>query len=218
MRNPWLDIPLADYEAHMALPAIGQSRLIADQLDIVVRTYSPSSVAILGCAGGNGFDRLPGTGVSRVVGVDINPRYVEEARQRHGGRIPGLELHVADIQESVSLFEPVDLIYLALVLEYVDVTRTMSALRRHCKPNGVLVVLLQVPHERMTSVSPSPYTTLRLLEPTMHLLSPEELQRQAVQAGLTPEGSRTISSPAGKRFSVQAFRFDHGVSPSGATV
>jgi hypothetical protein len=36
MRNPWLDIPLADYEGHMALPAIGQSRLIADQLDTLV--------------------------------------------------------------------------------------------------------------------------------------------------------------------------------------
>jgi hypothetical protein len=26
-RNPWLDIPLGDYEAHMALPAVGQSQL-----------------------------------------------------------------------------------------------------------------------------------------------------------------------------------------------
>ena len=43
MRNPWLDIPLGDYEAHMALPAIGQSQLIADQLDILVRRYAPSS-------------------------------------------------------------------------------------------------------------------------------------------------------------------------------
>jgi DNA-binding transcriptional ArsR family regulator len=52
MRNPWLDIPLADYEAHMALPTIGQDRLIADHLSALIRTYEPSSVAILGCAGG----------------------------------------------------------------------------------------------------------------------------------------------------------------------
>src|SRR5688500_18466072 len=25
MRNPWLDIPLRDYEGHMALPSIGQA-------------------------------------------------------------------------------------------------------------------------------------------------------------------------------------------------
>lgn len=46
MRSPWLDIPLGDYQAHMALPAIGQLQLIADQLNILVRTYAPSSVAI----------------------------------------------------------------------------------------------------------------------------------------------------------------------------
>jgi SAM-dependent methyltransferase len=217
MRNPWLDIPLADYEAHMALPAIGQARLISDQLDLAVRTYSPSSVAIIGCSGGNGFDRLPGTGVSRVVGVDINPCYVEEARQRYAERIPGLDLHIADIQTSVSLFEPVDLIYVALVLEYVDVSRALSALRRHCKPNGVLVVLAQMAHERMTSISPSPYTTLRLLEPAMHLVVQEEFQRHATRAGFTPEGSNTILSPAGKQFCVQAFRFDCVVPPGGSS-
>ena len=52
MCNPWLDIPLGDFEAHMALPAIGQAQLIADQLDILVRTYGPSSVAVLTVAHG----------------------------------------------------------------------------------------------------------------------------------------------------------------------
>jgi SAM-dependent methyltransferase len=205
-RNPWLDIPLEDYEAHMALPAIGQSQLIADELDILVRTYAPSSVAILGCAGGNGFERLIDTGVSRVVGVDINPHYIEEARQRHDGRIPGLELFVEDIQTSARIFEPVDLIYAALVFEYVDVARTMSVLRRHCKPNGILAVLTQVPHETLPEVSPSAYTSLRLLEPGMHLLSYEELQRCATQTGFTPDDSRNILSPGGKQFTVETFR------------
>ena len=125
---------------HMALPAIGQSQVIADQLDILVRTYAPSSVAILGCAGGNGFERLIDTSVSRVVGIDINP----QANNRRGtaarreGRVPGLKLVVGDIQTSAWRFEPVDFIYAALVFEYVDVARTMSALRRHCTPNGIL--------------------------------------------------------------------------------
>ena len=206
MRNPWLDVPLADYEAHMALPAIGQSQLIADQLDVLVRTYAPSSVAILGCAGGNGLERLIDARVSRVVGVDINPHYIEEARQRYDGRVPGLELFVADIQTSEWLFEPVDFIYAALVFEYVDVVRTMRVLRRHCNPKGILAVLSQVPHETLPEVSPSPYTTLRLLEPRMHLLSHEELQRHARQMGFTPEDSRNILSHGGKHFTVDTFR------------
>jgi trans-aconitate methyltransferase len=206
MRNPWLDIPLGDYEAHMALPAIGQAQLIADQLDILVRTYGPSSVAILGCAGGNGFERLVDTSVSRVVGVDINPQYIEEARQRYAGRVPGLEWVVGDIQTASRLFEPVDFIYAALVFEYVDVASSMSFLQRHCKPKGVLAVLSQVPHETLPEVTPSPYTSLRLLEPRMQLLSHEELQQYATQTGFTPDDSRNVLSPGGKQFTVETFR------------
>jgi ubiquinone/menaquinone biosynthesis C-methylase UbiE len=205
-RNPWLDIPLGDYEAHMALPAIGQSQLIADQLDILVRTFAPSSVAILGCAGGNGFERLIGTSVSRVVGVDINPQYIEEARRRYAGRMPGLELIVGDIQTASGLFESVDFIFAALVFEYIDIARSMTVLRRHCKPNGVLAVLSQVPHETLPEVTPSPYASLRLLEPGMHLLSHEELQRHATQTGFMPEDSRHVLSPGGKQFTVETFR------------
>jgi hypothetical protein len=208
MRNPWLDIPLSDYEAHMALPTVGQSQLIAHELDILVRTYCPGSVAIIGCAGGNGFDCVVGTSVSRVAAVDLNPEYIERARVRYEGRIPGLELHIADIQASESLFDPVDLLYVALVLEYVDLARTMSFLGSHCNPNGVLAVLFQLPHETMAHVSPSPYISLRLLEPGMRLISQEELQRQARHAGFAPEHSRTTVSTGGKRFCIAVFRHD----------
>ncbi|MHB8816413.1 MAG: class I SAM-dependent methyltransferase [Steroidobacteraceae bacterium] len=175
-------------------------------MDILVRKYAPSSVAILGCAGGNGFERLIDTSVSRVVGVDINPRYIEAARQRYDGRVQGLKLQVGDIQTAARLFEPVDFIYAALVFEYVDVARTMSVLRRHCKLGGILAVLSQVPHKALPEVSPSPYTSLRLLEPGMHLLPHEELQRHATQIGFTPEDSRKILSPGGKQFIVDTFR------------
>jgi SAM-dependent methyltransferase len=213
MRSPWLDIPLADYESHMALPAVGQSLLIADEFDALIRKYSPSSVAMVGCAGGNGFDRVAGTSVRRLVGMDLNPEYIQHARERYEGRIPGLELHVADIQSPESLFEPVDLIYMALVLEYVDLARAMSNLRSHCRPNGVLAVLSQLPHETMARVSPSPYTSLQLLAPGMHLISPEELQLQAEHAGFAPDHSMIIASAGGKRFRIDEFRL---VSRAGA--
>ena len=206
MSNPWLEIPLADYEAHMALPSIGQSRLIADQLEALVRTFRPHSIGIIGCAGGNGLDRLVGSSVSRVVGVDLNPDYIEQTRQRYAGCFPGLELYIADIQTAVSLFEPVDLLFVALVLEYVDLDRTMRALWRHCKDDGVLAVISQLPHQTMTDVSPSPYTTLSRLAPVMHLVSPKELQQRAGYAGFCSEHSSTILSPSGKSFSVDTFR------------
>ena len=56
--NPWLTIPLEDYEAHMSLPAVNQAALMADILACVCDTYRPASLALLGCAGGLGLDRV----------------------------------------------------------------------------------------------------------------------------------------------------------------
>lgn len=190
----------------MALPTVGQADLIAHELGILLRRYSPSSVAIMGCAGGNGFECAVGSGVSRIVGVDINPQYIERARKRYEDRIPGLELHIADIQTCQALFEPVDLIYVALVLEYVDLDRTMGVLGSHCNSNGVLGVLSQLPHETMAHVSPSPYTSLQLLAPGMRLISQEELRRQAEHAGFAPLQFGTATATGGKRFRIDEFR------------
>jgi hypothetical protein len=68
MNNPWLDVPLADYEGHMALPGIEQAQLLSGIFADVLAKFSPRSVAVIGCAGGNGFDRISPS-ISRVVGV-----------------------------------------------------------------------------------------------------------------------------------------------------
>ena len=47
----WLTIPLEDYEAHMALPAVGQAQMLAEQLAILIERHAPASVAVMGCAG-----------------------------------------------------------------------------------------------------------------------------------------------------------------------
>jgi SAM-dependent methyltransferase len=91
MNNPWLDVPLADYEGHMALPGIEQAQLLSDIFADVLAKFSPRSVAVIGCAGGNGFDRIPPS-ILRVVGVDLNPRFVAETEARFRARIENLEL------------------------------------------------------------------------------------------------------------------------------
>jgi hypothetical protein len=121
MRNPWLDIPLDDYEGHMALPSIGQSKMLADQFEKLITLYSPTSVAIIGCAGGNGLERLFPGQVDRIVAVDINPHYLQQTGLRHARRLKTLELHCADVQSELLAFQPVELIYAALLFEYVDV-------------------------------------------------------------------------------------------------
>ena len=205
MTSVWLDIPLADYEGHMALPAVGQAQLIARLFGELIRTRRPSSVALMGCAGGNGFEHLIGSAAERIEGVDINERYLEKARERNGSALPGLALHAADIQCDAAIFDPVDLIYAALVLEYVDLGAAIRTLRRHCRAGGTLATLIQLPHRSQGHVSASPYTSLGRLGPAMRLVSGDDLIREAAGAGFRLEEAKTYATAAGKEFALHRF-------------
>lgn len=205
MTNPWLEIPLSDYESHISMPSIAQAQMIAAEFSDALLRYSPESVAVIGCAGGNGFDRIPAT-TRRVVGVDINPDYVATASTRYLGRIPGIEFHVADIQSEALPFAPVDLIYAALVFEYVSLPEALGNLSRVCRPGGRLVTLLQQPSATMHAVSPSPYASIQSLCPVMRLVLPAEMDACAASCGFQLESSRSVVLESGKEFIIQGYR------------
>ena len=206
MKNPWLTIPLKDYEGHMALPDVGQAKMIASEFEQLLKTYTPTSAAIIGCAGGNGFEEAAEAGITRLVGLDINPRYIADARRRHAGRVTGLELYCADIEGELPELQPVHLAYGALVFEYVDVAKALKNLRGVCLPNGVFAALLQLPKEGVASVSPSPFVTLRGLSSILRLLSPDDFRETAERFGFHPLSQKLISLESGKQFSLLAFR------------
>jgi hypothetical protein len=206
MRSPWLDIPLADYEGHMALPGIGQSEMLATLFSELLAQWAPASAAVIGCAGGNGFDRIRVAVTKRLVGIDINPLYIRELAYRYAATIPGLELYVRDIQEPVERIAPVDLIYAALVLEYVDPVPVLHNLKSICCPDGVLATVLQLPSDRTAPVSESPFASLKELAPAMRLLSPDTLTDCATASGFALQSSRKIALSSGKEFALQVFR------------
>ena len=206
MTNPWLRIPLEDYEAHMSLPSIRQAQMLADQFERLLVRHRPTSVAIVGCAGGNGLERIEFGQVERVVGMDINPEFIEATRARHARRLMCLELHTADVQSKTLQFEPVELIFAALLFEYVDVQSALATLRRNCAPRGRMATVLQLFSADQAAVSPSPYGSLGLLAPIIRLVAPAELSRHAQTAGFALEESKTITLPSGKRFELQNFR------------
>lgn len=204
MNNPWLEIPLADYEGHMALPGIEQAQLLADIFSGAIQQYSPRSIAVLGCAGGNGFDRIP-SGIARVVGVDLNPRFVAEARARFGLRFANLELLVGDIQRDDIAFAPVDLLFAGLVLEYVDVEAVIAKLPALLTANGRLVTVLQLPSASQREISPSPFTSIQAIREIIRLVPPPRLLQAAVAQGFVQLASQTVASVSGKEFQVQVF-------------
>ena len=203
--NPWLSIPLADYEGHMSLPAVGQAQMIAEQFDRALKRWAPARVAVIGCAGGNGLDRIAPVTVERVVAVDLNPEYIECARARHAGRLQGLELLCADVQSESLTYGPVDFTYAALLFEYVDVPSTLRTLARNSRPDAVLTTVVQLPHSIMPAVSSSPYESLVRLASVMTLVAPESLSRAAMEAGFAAADSTVIELESGKRFCVQNF-------------
>ncbi len=103
MSNPWLSILLADYEGHMESAGVQRLGVLSDLFAEAVDFCCPDSIAVLGIAGGNGLDRIDANITKRVVGLDINPLYLEAVKRRHP-QIVGLELYCVDLAE-----EPVDL-------------------------------------------------------------------------------------------------------------
>ena len=204
--NPWLTVPLEDYERHMDLPEIGKAVLLSEALSNAVNEFRPRSVAVAGCAGGNGFVRIAAMGVRRIAGIDFNPQYLAEVHRRLGAWLPGLELHLADIQMGVPDCEPVELVFAGLILEYVEVAATLKVLRALCAPAGSLVVVLQRPSQTHGVVSDSPYQSLKALESLMRLRDPDSVTAAAQAAGFTSIGSHRLALPADKAFEVLTFR------------
>lgn len=208
--NPWLEIPLEDYEAHMSMASVGQANFLARVLGDVVDDVQPSSVAVIGCSGGNGFDRLPPDMVQRVVGVDINPDYIEATRKRYGGRFKQLELIGEDVLTSRCLFEPVDLIFAGLVFEYLDHVKGLCSLKRFMKPGGYLSAVLQLPSETISAVSPTPYASLKKLDGFLKFVAPEGFDESANSIGLSTQVSRRLALDSGKTF--QEFLFSRSLT------
>ena len=69
-----------------------------------------------------------------MAGIDINPDYIAQTRIRFYGRIPTLELYVGDIQTDKAVLLPVDVVFAALVFEYVDVAAALNTIRSMLNP------------------------------------------------------------------------------------
>lgn len=205
MHSPWLDIPLSDYEGHMALPHVAQSALLADLFGHALEQHRPCSAALLGCAGGNGLERVDPAVTPRVVAVDINPAYVEEARRRHARRLPGLELLCGDIASPAVAFEPVELAFAGLLFEYVDLAPALRRIAAQLTPAGRLVAVLQMPSRTIAEVTPSPYASLGALSACMRLVPPDDLRAAAVPCGLEAASRKEIQIAGGKTFCTQTF-------------
>jgi SAM-dependent methyltransferase len=203
MPNPWLGVPLTEYEAHMAAAEVQQLRPLAELFAEALAVCRPASVAVLGVAGGNGLERIDGRITSRVVGVDINPSYLDEARRRHAD-VRGLELHCVDLAEARVEMEPVELVHAALVFEHAGAGPCLANALALVAPGGSLSVVLQLPGEG--DAVNSRFAAVQGLAAHFALIEPAWLRAEVEQQGfrLAYESRRAL--PAGKAFWMGIFR------------
>jgi len=206
MLHPWLEIPIADYEAHMALPSVGQAQLLGNALQRTVARVRPCSLAILGVAGGNGLERLERGLVHRVVALDFNPDYLALCSRRYAACFTEFEPVLHDLSHGPPSITPVECVFAGLVLEYVCVESFCGYLRSLLTTGGSFAALLQLPSPTLPEVSPSPFTSLARLESAFSFVDPAFLHDRLSTHGFSRIVSDRYDLDSGKCFYYASYR------------
>jgi len=160
---------------------------------------TPESVAVVGVAGGNGLERVDSDITKRVVGLDINPRYLEAVRQRYGV-LPGLELCCTDLADLPLSLTPVELLHAALVFEHTGLGRCLKNALSLGARGGKLSVVLQLPSEAEEGVTPTRYSSMQALRDSFALIDVSQFRLRLEEEGFHLFHQERRSLPAGKAF------------------
>ncbi len=197
MSNPWLAIPLEDYETHMSSAGVQQLTVLAELFKYALDHCIPKSVAVLGVAGGNGLEHIDCAVTKRVVGVDINQRFLDVV-QRRFGTLPGIELHCCDLAQRDFSLAPVALVHAALIFEHVGLGRPLANALSLVAPGGKFAAVLQLPSANEQAVACTGYASMQKLTQDFVLIDISEFQRLLAQQGFQLVKHERRSVPAGK--------------------
>jgi hypothetical protein len=206
MLNPWLQVPLADYEAHMALPTVAQSQLLATTLHRVVTRFQPRSLALLGVAGGNGLELVDSTIVRRVVALDLNPDYLKVCMGRHAASFAEFQPVLHDLSQGPPAIVPVECIFAGLVLEYLRIEVFCSYLPSLLADGGIFATVLQLPSDALPEVSVSPFPSLTQLQPAFSFVRPAHLHDLLSARGFARLTEELHELDTGKSFCFAAYQ------------
>ncbi|HEU0119226.1 MAG TPA: class I SAM-dependent methyltransferase [Bryobacteraceae bacterium] len=204
MNNPWLAIPLEDYEGHMGTPGVEQLTVLRELFGEVLEACRPASVAVLGVAGGNGLDRIDPAVTKRVVGVDIHPGYLASAQERYG-HLP-LTLIRADLSQQPVPAEPLALVHAALVFEHAGTEPALLHAATLVAEGGWFSIVLQLPSESTADVAPTPFLSMRTLSNLFRFVDPATLAATLAGWGFVQTDTQRRELPGGKAFWMGRFR------------
>lgn len=198
MNHPWQDIPLDDYENHMALDSVGQlqalNRIMKDQFEArPVRT-----AMVLGAAGGNGLEHIRKERYDTVWAVDINEAYLTSAAERHIGLRDILEFLCLDLVKDADQLPQAELIIADLLVEYIGYD-AFSQVIRQVDPEWVSCVI-QINNDEADWVSDSPYLhAFDRLDEVHHQMEANTLTGVLKSIGYDEIQQEDIPLPNGKK-------------------
>lgn len=130
MKNPWEEIPLADYENHMKLDSVMQLQAMNEMMKGQFDSYPISSVMILGIAGGNGLDHIQKDKFKKIYGIDINAAYLNEVVRRYPDLDGLLECLRIDLIHESDQLPKADMVIANLLIEYIGYECFQKAIQR----------------------------------------------------------------------------------------
>ena len=199
MNHPWKEIPLDDYEQHMALDSVGQlqalNRIMKNQFEArPVRT-----AMVLGAAGGNGLEHIRKEKYDSVLAVDINEDYLKAAAKRHLGLQDVLEFLCLDLSAEAEKLPHAELVIANLLVEYIGCDVFQQVICR-VNPDWVSCVI-QINDDKAEWVSDSPYLHAFDRLDEVHHQMEESLLTEAMKAvGYEKILQEEDSLPNGKKF------------------
>jgi hypothetical protein len=202
LQSPWLEVPLLDYERHMDAPSVAQASMIAETLRQLVKQKPPQSLGLLGSTGGNGLDQIDPAVTRRVVTVDINPEYLEVCRERHAKRFDSFEQVNCDLSKGCPFTEPVELVYAALVLEYIDLDAFLNYAPSLVTKNGRIAFVFQNRDKLRSPVSDTGISMLLPLAKVHLSVNVDEVANQLLARGMSVDERRAMQTPSGKLFTL----------------
>jgi len=199
--NPWLEIPLEDYESHMAAPSVEQTAMLAETLGSLLRAHHPGSLALLGSAGGNGLEQVDPLVTKKVVIVDLNADYLTVCARRFRHKFEHFESVLCDLSTRPPLDEPVEFVYAGLVLEYLNQTFFLSYAPSLISSGGRIAFVFQ------NAASQGPVTdtgiaSIRRLEAVHASVDVNEVVTTLSSNGMWVVDRRALATVPGKQFTL----------------
>lgn len=194
MRNPWEEIALEDYEAHMSLASVRQLQTMDEMMAGQLNDYPARTAVVFGVAGGNGLRH--GAGLERVYGVDINPEYLAACQRRCACLKDAFVPVLADVSDPRCALPRAELAVANLFVEYVGYAAFAAAVGKTA-PRWVSVGIQL--NEGDGFVSDSPYLhVFDGLESVHTQMEEAPLTAALAEAGYRPLLRRRYPLPNGK--------------------